>query len=218
MPPGVARLPRSRGGLPVPTVAQRAGEDLMRIAPCPYASGRRAVFPADAVPADATPEFGVMEPSRQRRAVMDFRCQVCDDPLVRLTDVPRTDGAFLWLADMLQTPDTMPGHGLALEPWVCDDCLGYALAVCPGLVRYPQPERARAPIPVEERLVRLLAVWTGNAVATVIKPHGNLEGEPPCVGYLKIEPLRYRRLLATHFLELGPAELRRQLMAEGPPS
>ena len=47
IPESIAALPRSEGGLPVPYVATWEGEDEMRIAPCPYAEGRLAVFPIE---------------------------------------------------------------------------------------------------------------------------------------------------------------------------
>jgi hypothetical protein len=204
MPEGVAALPRSSGGLPVPYVAIWEGEDLMRIARCDFTYGSPAIFPLNGFQVGRTrPVFGVMEPSRQREVAITVRCQVCHVQLPWISDELDDEGEVHWLADLLHEPATMRGHRLALEPWVCDDCLYYALQICPGLVAGKKPLR------------HVLAVWTANVIGAVVAPGGNLKGRPPCVGYVKIEPLRFVRIAVGHVLEYGPATLRAMLHEEG---
>lgn len=217
MPPTVAALPRSAGGLPVPWVAQWDGEEDMRVAPCRWANGRDAVFPAAGSQIGLTrPVFGIMEPSRQREAVGAVRCQVCRGDLSEMSDTLDEGREPLWLIDLMHEPKTMRGHRLVLEPWVCDDCLVYALQVCPGmLLASPPPGHQDTS---GWRIRNVLAVWTSNAIGVMTIPRGNLEGAAPCFGYFKIEPLLYRRLSSFHLLEHGPAEIRSMLVADGPPS
>lgn len=207
MPERVAALPRSAGGLPVPYVAQWEGEERMRIEHC-YHVGADAIFPiAGPQIARTRPVFGVMEPARQREACAAVRCQVCR---LQLSDISSTleEGRELhWLVDMLHEPATFPGHKLAMEPWVCDDCIVYALQVCPGLI---------SPLPGQTKLRNVLAVWTANLISPMIAPAGNLKGKPPCIGYLKIEPLRYLRISRSTLLEYGPVAIREMLRDEVP--
>lgn len=211
MPDTIARLPRSDGGLPVPYVAQWEGEEHMTIRPCPYAIGQLGVFPTD--PEAFTrgrPVFGIMEPSRQREVCMAVKCQVCRGVLDPMTEELVPTSSIHWLVDMLREPKTMRGHKLALEPWVCDDCLVYALQVCPGLIGSKTPFRSMM---VDKRVAikNVLAVWTANVIAVTVHPGGNLKGKAPCLGYHKIEPLLYTRLSAVHLLSYGPAEIRDML-------
>jgi hypothetical protein len=150
-----------------------------------------------------------MEPRRQRRSAMGVRCQVCDRQLEAIADQPDPRAGVHWLADLMQVrelDDRRPG-ALVLEPWVCGECLAYALQVCPGL----NGSRRRRP--------HVLAVLSANAVATMTRPGGNLAGSrlvPPegVVGYVKIEPLEYKRIKAGLFLEYGPAEIEQLLVEE----
>lgn len=198
----------------MPYVAQWSGEDEMALRVCRYADSQRAVFPRkpDQV-GRGKPVFGVMEPSRQREVVATMRCQVCHTPLPGITNVLVPGGRPLWLADLLREPPTFRGHHVSLEPWVCDDCMVYALQVCPGLIgaMWAAPELKRSP------LGHVLMVWTANLICTTARLGGNLEGKPPAVSYLKIEPLRYARIPVETFLLMGPLELRRRAVLEGLP-
>lgn len=203
MPNRVSTLPRSAGGLPIPYVASWEGEDEYVIRPCRWSLGKPAVFPARELVGVTRPVFGIMDPARQREVVADVRCQVCHFKLPAI-DVDRVDDQpFNWLVDLTHEPRTMRGHRLVLEPWVCDECLPYALQVCPGLLG-------------RGRLRYVLAVFTAQMVAVTIKPHGNLEGKPACGGYHKIEPLSFHRLEAQLVLERGVEKLRELLMNDPP--
>lgn len=210
MPARIAALPKSKGGLPVPYVASWEGEEEMMIRADPLLFGQRAVFPKHGSKVGKTrPVFGIMEPSRQRECLMLFRCQVCHAKLAPIEDLVYPESEPLWLIDMLHEPDTMKGHNLALEPWVCDECLVYALQVCPGMVKGIAPV-VELEVIVDRRLLlrNVLAVWSANAIGTMIEPHGNIEGQPRCIGYAKIEPLRFTRMSAATFLHYGPATVR----------
>jgi hypothetical protein len=203
MPPRVAARPRSAGGLPVPFVAAWEGEEEYSVQPCPWSFGKPAVFPKRTLVDVTRPVFGLMDPSRQREVAFGVRCQVCHIELGPMTEQLEPGRQFQWLVDMRHEPRTMRGRQLVLEPWVCDDCLVYALQVCPGLVG------------AKRQRPNLLAVFAANLVGVTIVPHGNLEGHPPCGGYHKIEPLAFHRVRATTLLSYGD-ELR-PLLTDDPP-
>lgn len=189
----------------MPYVASWEGESEMAILPCRWAFGKRAVYPARDLVGTTRPIFGEMEPSRQRECVISVRCQVCHVELEEMSDKVVAGRPFQWLADLMHTPKTMPGHRLVLEPWVCDDCLIYALQVCPGLLG------------AKGKLRNVLAVFSSSAIGVTIIPHGNLEGAGPCLGYHKIEPLKYHRIAASHLLHYRH-ELRELVMGDPPPT
>lgn len=214
MPERIAALPRSAGGLPVPYVAQWEGEDEMLVAPCQWADGKPAIFPVRSGLGITRPVFGVMDPSRQREAVRAVLCQVCHVQLGPMSDVLEPGREPLWLIDMLHEPDTLRGHKVALEPWVCDDCLVYALQVCPGMLARSSKVERETIVDPTLLLKNVLAVWTANVFGTSVIPGGNLKGRPPCIGYLKIEPLVFTRTRATYLLEYGPAAIRQMLLED----
>jgi hypothetical protein len=86
-------------------------------APAAYTRGRQG---------RGEPRWGELHPERQRRAMYLLRCQVCDTQLIH-------EDANLVVWDGLQHDED--GHVVVLEPWLCDRCCQYALAVCPGLAR-----------------------------------------------------------------------------------
>jgi hypothetical protein len=210
MPPQVAALPRSAGGLPVPYVASWEGEDEMRVAPCRFAFGRAAIFPVRDVVGATRPVFGVMEPSRQREVVMGVCCQVCHTDAGPMENKLTSESRCHWLVELAHKPPTYD-RPLILEPWVCGSCLTYALRVCPGLL-HVRPDGKR---------IRLLAVFASQPVAAVVRPKGNLAADVVAqrgvVGYIKIEPLTFHRVAAETFLELGWEEVE-QLLNDDPPS
>ena len=180
----------------------------------PY--GQQAVFPARELVGVTRPVFGVMEPSRQRRAVSEVRCQVCFAELAPISESLGASSTVHWLTDRLHEPRTMRGHQLVLEPWVCDECLEYVLQVCPGMIR--RAGRAEPPADPDLLRYRVLAVFSANLIAVTgrIGGSGDLAGAV-AVTYCKIEPLTYRRLSASTVLEHGAAAVRRMLETEGPP-
>lgn len=205
MPAGVAALPRAANGMPVPYVAAWEGEDDMVVEKDEAADGAEAVFPRVPRVGKTRPVFGEMEPSRQRAVVRYVLCQVCAVELGPMWDTNQGQPLH-WLIDMMHEPSTLPGHMLVLEPWVCDDCMVYALQVCPGLLGRPGKKPPR----------NVLAVRTSGVLAATIKPQGKLAETrtKPCIGYLKIEPLEFRRIRIGHFLSYGPADIREMLEAD----
>jgi hypothetical protein len=156
--------------------------------------------------------LGEMEPARQRRAVLDRRCQVCD---VELGDRRRPNGPWrrpLWLA-AIRTPgvdeqgDVGTSVGgqtirvgrrvvpLIFEPWCCEPCLRYALLVCPGMIHRRAPEAAGGPP------LRLLRVRDAQPVVVTAR----ITGDGPVAGqvlatYVKIAVLDADIVLPEAFL------------------
>jgi hypothetical protein len=186
MPSGVARLPRTPGGLPVPYVASWSSEQgkpslrpeprLERIGfdgPATYYGGAVGV---------GRPVLGEMQPERQREVTLEQLCQVCHGPAhpraIRKQEPP-FDHPLL-LADIRiasSAPDAVGALGdsllvdgkprpLIFEPWVCPPCLRYALLVCPGLIR-----RSGAPHDGERffRPLRVLRVRDARPVAVTAR-------------------------------------------------
>lgn len=170
MPEGIQSLPRLSGGLAVPHITSWSSEgtETLRADPLLDAVGWAGVaFFASGALGQGAPTFGEINAARQRRAMLRFRCQICD---VALGGPPR-ENFPLWLVD-LRAPDP-PGKQVALdgrgpivdiagatgpviyEPWVCEPCLEYSLLVCPSLIR--QRHAQRAPL-------RLLLVRSWNPV------------------------------------------------------
>lgn len=142
---------------------------------------------------------------------MAVRCQVCRTQLGPMSDTIEPESRIHWMVDLLHEPMSMIGHKLALEPWVCDSCMVYALQVCPGMLVKSSGAMRRSIVDPNLLVRNVLAVWAANIVAVTIIPHGNLEGQAPCGGYHKIEPLTFQRIAAAHFLHYGPVEIRGML-------
>lgn len=70
--------------------------------------------------------WGELHPQRQRRAMYLVRCQVCDIEL----DL-RTARLIVWEG----VQRDQHGRMAVMEPWLCEPCCQYALAVCPGIKR-----------------------------------------------------------------------------------
>lgn len=122
IPAHLDALPRVRG-LPAPTVAARGATARLRVAidPSsrdPLVATRLALYEIEA--ADAVPVLGQMGTSRQRRAMVEGRCQVCDLALPPCT--PR------WVVPHGRV------DGLVDEPWACPECVAFAMVTCPFLL------------------------------------------------------------------------------------
>jgi hypothetical protein len=216
MPERVAALPRTDGGLPVPYVAAWSGEETTRVAVDPVLARaldyrEPAAFSSDA-PAGARPTLGVMDPARQRRVVVERLCQVC---AVELGERHRPNPPWrepLWLVDLrrrggddgegAQLGQDLGGQTIRIgrrmaplifEPWVCEDCLAYALQVCPGLLKIAAG-RYRHPL-------RLLRVRKAQPVAV----SGRIGGTGPVAGqravtYVKLAAIEFDIVLPGRFL------------------
>lgn len=180
MPPQIAALPRSDGGLPVPFVAQWSSEEEMYLRREPLAEGKVAAFTKGSR-GEGQPVFGVMDVERQRLCVMKCRCQVCGGSArERLL----ADGQGLGQSTVY---DGAPRRML-LEPWVCASCLAYALRVCPGLIRLRHGAR-----------LHVLQVERALPVAVLTRLGGNLAGRE-AIGYIKILVERAARSPADEWL------------------
>lgn len=190
----VAELLTTEGGLPVPHVAAWSSERTERVSrdihltrlgwngPATFSSGGQG---------EGRAVLGEMEPARQRRAVLDRRCQVCD---LELGERHRPNPPWrqpLWLTDIRvkgNDDEGSVGNDLAgqtirvgrrivpliFEPWCCEDCLAYAIQVCPGLIsRRAGGTHRRPPL-------RLLRVRKAEPVVV----RGRIEGDGPVAGQI----------------------------------
>lgn len=184
MPSRVAALPRTHGGIPITYTVAWSSEHGIEVRPDPILAplGHRstpAIF-APGGPGIGTPKLQFTETSRQRRAAVLGLCQVCGRPIPEPTGRrPR------WLADLRKHGQTIVIRGLerplVVDTWTCTECLGYALQVCPGLIR-KQAEN-----------LRLLRVRSYRLVATFEVPEQDHDFVPPAgaIGLMKIAPLDF---------------------------
>jgi hypothetical protein len=194
MPEGVAGLLRTEGGLPVPHVAAWSNESTDRLERDPYLTRLGYYVPAafsGGAQGDGHAVLGEMEPARQRRAVIDRRCQVCDRELGERHRPNPPWRQPLWLADIRVFGTDDEGSvgadiggqtiivgrrrcPLVLEPWVCEPCLAYALQVCPGLIKRQTGGTRMRPA------LRMLRVRR----AQVVVVRGRIGGDGPVAGRL----------------------------------
>lgn len=126
LPATMARLPRGRGGMPVPTVASWSSERWAAIRYDPVVD-HVAVFTGGRH-GRGRPVFGAMNEPRQRRAVMQRRCQVCDAQL--------DDAGWLPAHDRLAEAQVEIGGrtvDVTTEPPCCEPCARWAATGCPGI-------------------------------------------------------------------------------------
>lgn len=196
MPERFGGLHRTDGGLPVPHVASWSSERTDRVGRDRYLATlghfNPAVFSSGAQ-GRGRAVLGEMEPSRQRRAAIDRRCQVCD---IELGDRYRPNPPWrqpLWLADIRvhgtddqgAVSNDIGGQTIRMgrrvvplifEPWCCESCLAYAIQVCPGLIKRAAGGNARRPP------LRLLRVRDARPVAVT----GRVLGDGPVAGQLAV--------------------------------
>jgi hypothetical protein len=177
MPPAVAALPQTQAGIPITYTVAWTSERGTVIRPDPimeplvapgtpaiFATGRRGV---------GQPMLNVSDTSRQRACNVQGRCQVCGR---RLDDGPR------WIADLRNRGQEIDLGGqrrpLLVDSWTHQDCLHYALRVCPGLAR-------RRPAIFHVRDWRL--------IATLERPDSIPHEQLPdgAIGWVKVAPIDY---------------------------
>jgi hypothetical protein len=79
-------------------------------------------------PGEGRPLFGDVHSMRQRRAMLQWLCQVCGGP------ADRTGEGVLWLLkDQRQHWEWWPNNVAVTEPPVCLGCVGVAVRTCPAL-------------------------------------------------------------------------------------
>lgn len=180
VPAHLAHLPRA-GTLPAPTVAARGMPARLRVAVDPAlrdpgVASALALYEVEAP--DAQPVLGQMGIARQRRAILDGRCQVCDVRLPPCT--PR------WVVPHGRV------DGLVDEPWACPACLAFALVTCPFLLG------VRRRLGPDTPLLHLHG-WQYHAVLVdLASVHGGREGhqivegprEGTAVGMVRLKPLQ----------------------------
>nr|WP_157529495.1 hypothetical protein [Kibdelosporangium sp. MJ126-NF4] len=79
-------------------------------------------------PRQGKPNFGVVHPLRQRRAMLRLLCQVCGSPATR------SDNGILWLLkDHRDDWPNWPADMAVTEPPICMACAKVASRLCPAL-------------------------------------------------------------------------------------
>lgn len=110
-------------GLVIPWVAAWSSEGIITVANDPIA-GRVAVF-TKGRQGRGRPVFGVMNPPRQRAAVLTGLCQICGRSLEDTGWLPNHP-------KLVESFDDKGGQWL-LEPPCCQPCALYSTAACPGI-------------------------------------------------------------------------------------
>jgi hypothetical protein len=82
------------------------------------------------------PDFTKQEPRRARWCTVRRRCQVCTAPV--------GDDGLLVVASLslerVYVDELGTECDVVTEPWLCEPCARFALAVCPGLIRRAREE------------------------------------------------------------------------------
>ena len=125
-PESMARLPRGRQGLPVPYVAAWSSERWAAIRHDPLV-GRVAVFTGGRH-GRGRPVFGAMNEARQRRAVIERRCGVCEALYEGAGWLPAHPALIAGTAPLAGRE-----AGVTTEPPVCEPCARWSAAGCPGI-------------------------------------------------------------------------------------
>lgn len=184
IPHQMSKLARSAKGLPVPWVADWTSEENQYLKYEPLIK-RVAVFTRGSI-GDGEPILGQMNPQRQRKAMIEKWCQVCNRRAKQCGD--------LWLVDIPGQQKTDDGSMVILEPWACTECLSFALSVCPGLLRMQRDGNAN-----------VLRVREYEILLALIEPRGNLAGVPipegGIIGYAKAAPTVYESIKADDWLK-----------------
>jgi hypothetical protein len=137
IPEHLAHLRVDRRGRPVPYIQLWTGEGTAAewvIRDDPMVEGP-AVF-TRGQPGRGTPDFFHQAPQRQRRCMIERRCQICEDR------VP-ADDALLLIGSVSGRRVDVEDFGQVVcftEPWLCPACAFFALTHCPGLIRRRRAE------------------------------------------------------------------------------
>lgn len=196
MPRGVARLPRTNGGIPITYTVAWSSETVPEAREDPVLRGivppgSLALFHSGRQ-GEGTPKLAVSDVARARRVVVEGLCQACGEKLPGRSAPPWRQHSR-WLCDLRNQgqeiqmgPRRVP---LIVDGWTCEPCLAYALRVCPGLVA-----KAAATGDVE---LRLLRVRDAERVATI----EDVEGlDQRVIGWVKIAPTSFDFVTPDEFL------------------
>lgn len=196
MPPGVAALPRTNGGIPITYTVAWSSEQGSVVRRDPVV-GRDAIFAAEGRQGEGTPKLAIVDTARQRRATVLGLCQVCGRKVPGRQRPPWRQHPR-WLADLHKGQGWRIGFRtvpLIIDGWTCEPCLTYALRVCPALVRKDWT-------PGADSALRLLRVYDAEIVATMERPDSTPEHELPdgAVGLMKIAPVVFEVVPPDAFL------------------
>lgn len=150
---------QTHGGLPVPrVVATTKGRSVL------VPTGLTG-FPSTHLtawePHNSVPDFGKYDDAKQRECVTRKLCHVCwRDPAFLLVCSPKPVNQWIQYKGK-----ELP---MVVQPWVCDDCLRVASAMCPPLRTAMQERRAW-----------VACVITHHLVSTYYKPAYDGDPVPP---------------------------------------
>lgn len=124
IPMHLRHLPTTSGGLPVPYVASWSSERWGIARRDPLVGNRWALF-SEGAQGVGRPLLASINEERQRRSVIQSRCQVCD------RDRPRDE---LWVTNMTQHTLILDGKLFSAThaPPTCGPCLEWSHHVCPA--------------------------------------------------------------------------------------
>lgn len=114
------------GKLPVPWTTAWSGENRFEVRYCPYA--KRAALWQPEAPGVGKPDFAKPHSVRQRRAMVECRCDICGKPLKNASKLSLSQ----------ESARQVQGIGVALlvvEAMMHTDCARVALSFCPSLKR-----------------------------------------------------------------------------------
>lgn len=198
MPPGVAALPRTPGGIPITYTVAWTSERDVRLAPEPLIDGSPLAVFSDGRQCEGRPKLAIVDTARQRRVALKGLCQVCARKLPGRR-LPPWRQHPRWLADLRKDGQTIQ-HGLrelplVIDSWTCEPCLTYALQVCPGLLR-------RDWRPGADGALSLLRVRAAELVLTMERPDSIPAEELPsgAVGLVKVMPTAFDVVAPDEFL------------------
>lgn len=124
VPAHMVHLPTTKAGLPVPHVASWSSERWGSAKRDPLVGNRWALY-SEGKQGRGRPLLASINEERQRRSVVESRCQVCDRQMA-----PED----LFLTDMAQHNVVIHGkiHSVTYAPPTCEPCLQWSSEVCPA--------------------------------------------------------------------------------------
>lgn len=184
--PSHLRGNRMHGGLPVPDVVSSTKGHHELCA----SSWNGADLMTYWFPENDSPDFGKYDDEKQRLHMARKTCHVCTRASYKASMVlvdpqrrKRTDGQQMLLDGRL--------HPLISQPWVCVECLRFAVDHCPPLKTAIEEKRGLVFYPIKTQLV--LTYWQPVGPNDPVPPEGST-----VLSYLKIAVLLDRRCVDLH--------------------
>lgn len=196
MPPQVAALDRTGGGIPITHTVAWTSERETVLKPDPLVGGRLAIF-SEGAQGEGTPKLAFASTERVRQVIVAGRCQVCAETLP--DDIHPPWSPPRWLVNFHKNQGWVTDDGivpLIINAWTCESCLAYSLQVCPRLVTRRSSYVG----------MRILRVRAAEIVAVYERPDSIAPEDlpdPPPIGVMKIAPTDWDYLAPAEFLEIA---------------